>query len=49
VALGAGLSSATRARLTELRWPKPIAMPCLVKPISRRALRRPTWPFRSIA
>jgi hypothetical protein len=44
VALGAGLSTATRARLSELRWPKPLAMPCLVKPISRRALRRPTWP-----
>jgi hypothetical protein len=32
------------ACLNELRWPKPLAMPCLVKPISRRALRRPTWP-----
>ena len=44
VALGAGLSEATRGRLDEMRWPKPVALPCLVKPISRRALRRPTWP-----
>jgi hypothetical protein len=44
VALGAGLSIATRQRLDELRWPKAVSLACLVKPISRRALRRPTWP-----
>src|SRR5688500_3185153 len=44
VALGAGLSRATRARLDELRWPKSQPLPCLVKPISRRAFRIPTWP-----
>lgn len=44
VALAAGLSAATRQRLDEMRWPKSMALPCLVKPISRRALRRPTWP-----
>ncbi len=44
VALAAGLSAATRQRLDEMRWPKSVALPCLVKPISRRALRRPTWP-----
>lgn len=44
VALGAALSTATRARLDELRWPKSQTLPCLVKPISRRALRIPTWP-----
>jgi hypothetical protein len=44
VALGAALSTATRARLDELRWPKSHPLPCLVKPISRRALRIPTWP-----
>lgn len=44
VALGAALSSATRGKLTELRWPKSQPLPCLVKPISRRALRIPTWP-----
>ncbi len=44
VALGAGLSSATRARLEAMRWPKAQSLSCLVKPISRRALRIPTWP-----
>ncbi len=44
VALGAGLSDATRGRLDEMRWPESRALPCLVKPISRRALRRPAWP-----
>ena len=44
VAFGAGFSDATRDRLAEFRWPKPVTIPCLVKPISRRALRRPTWP-----
>jgi hypothetical protein len=44
VALGAGLSDATRGRLDEMRWPRGRALPCLVKPISRRAFRRPAWP-----
>ena len=44
VALGAALSAATRGRLDEMRWPKALALPCLVKPISRRAFRIPTWP-----
>ena len=44
VALGAALSSATRARLDEMRWPKAQPLPCLVKPLSRRAFRIPTWP-----
>lgn len=44
VALGAGLSKATRGRLDEMRWPKAQPLPCLVKPISRRAFRIPTWP-----
>ena len=44
VALGAGLSHATRMRLDEMRWPKAQPLPCLVKPISRRAFRIPTWP-----
>ena len=43
-ALGAALSQATRGRLDEMRWPKPLPLPCLVKPISRRAFRIPTWP-----
>lgn len=45
VALGAGLTEGTRFLLSEkLRWPSPVTLPCLVKPLSRRALRRPTWP-----
>ena len=44
VAFGAGFSDATRQRMHELRWPPPVPLSCLVKPISRRALRRPTWP-----
>ena len=44
VALGAGLSPATTARLDEMRWPKAQPLSCLVKPLSRRALRIPTWP-----
>ena len=44
VALGAGPSHATRMRLDEMRWPKAQPLPCLVKPISRRAFRIPTWP-----
>jgi hypothetical protein len=44
VAFGAGFSDATRQRLDELRWPRTVALACLVRPISRRALRRPTWP-----
>ncbi|MEZ5286034.1 MAG: hypothetical protein R2712_14735 [Vicinamibacterales bacterium] len=44
VALSSGSSDATRQRLAEFRWPDPITLPCLVKPLSRRALRRPTWP-----
>jgi len=44
VALGANLSEGTRYLLDKLRWPKPLILPCVVKPLSRRALRRPSWP-----
>jgi hypothetical protein len=45
VALGAGLSEGTRFLLRDkLRWPQPLTLGCVVKPLSRRALRRPTWP-----
>ncbi|MEW6321237.1 MAG: hypothetical protein AB1635_09115 [Acidobacteriota bacterium] len=45
VGLGTGLSEGTAYLLRErMRWPKAQALPCLVKPLSRRALRRPTWP-----
>lgn len=44
VALGANLSEGTRFLLDKMHWPRPTTVPCLVKPLSRRALRRPTWP-----
>lgn len=44
VALGGNLSEGTRFLLSKMHWPAPISVPCLVKPLSRRALRRPTWP-----
>jgi hypothetical protein len=44
VALGAGLSDGTRFLLEKIRWPAPVTLPCVVKPLSRRALRIPTWP-----
>jgi hypothetical protein len=44
VALGAGLSAGTRFLLEKLHAPRPVPLPCLVKPLSRRAFRRPTWP-----
>jgi Acetyltransferase (GNAT) domain len=45
VALGAGLSDGTRYLLSKIRWPRPATLPCVVKPLSRRALRRPNWPL----
>jgi predicted N-acetyltransferase YhbS len=42
--LGLGLSEASYHLFQKLRWPDVGPVPCLVKPLSRRALRRPTWP-----
>jgi hypothetical protein len=44
ITLATGLSDATRAVLDRVRAPKAMPLPCLVKPLSRRALRRPDWP-----
>jgi hypothetical protein len=45
IALGAALSEGTRFLLLDkLRWSEPVTLSCVVKPLSRRALRRPTWP-----
>jgi GNAT superfamily N-acetyltransferase len=44
--LGLGLSASSRALFEKLHWPNLGAMPALVKPLSRRALRRPTWPVQ---
>lgn len=45
VALGAALSEGTRFLLEKIRWPRAVTLPCVVKPLSRRALRNPTWPL----
>jgi len=42
--LGLGLSDASHGLFRKLQWPDLGPVPCLVKPLSRRALRRPTWP-----
>lgn len=42
--LGLGLSAASYRLFQKLRWPDLGPVPCLVKPLTRRALRRPTWP-----
>jgi len=42
--LGLGLSDSSYRLFQKLRWPDPGPVPCLIKPLSRRALRQPTWP-----
>jgi hypothetical protein len=42
--LGLGLSESSHRLFTKLRWPDVGPLPCLVKPLTRRALRIPTWP-----
>jgi len=43
--LGLGLSDSSYRLFQKLRWPDVGPVPCLVKPLSRRALRRPSWPL----
>jgi hypothetical protein len=43
--LGLGLSEASRRLFEKLRWPDVGPIPCFVKPLTRRALRRPEWPL----
>jgi GNAT superfamily N-acetyltransferase len=43
-ALGLGLSVASERLFRKMGWPNLGPVPCLVKPLSRRALRRPSWP-----
>jgi predicted N-acetyltransferase YhbS len=43
-ALGLGLSDSSYRLFQKLRWPNVGPVPCLVKPLTRRALRRPNWP-----
>ena len=42
--LGLGLSESSYRLFQKLKWPDVGPVPCFVKPLSRRALRRPTWP-----
>jgi predicted N-acetyltransferase YhbS len=42
--LGLGLSDASYRLFQKLKWPDVGPVPCFVKPLSRRALRRPNWP-----
>jgi hypothetical protein len=44
VAVGGNLSEGTRFLLAKMRWPETMPLPCVVKPLSRRALRQPNWP-----
>jgi GNAT superfamily N-acetyltransferase len=41
---GLGLSDSSYRLFQKLRWPDLGPVPCLVKPLTRRALRRPNWP-----
>ena len=43
-ALGLGLSESSHRLFQKLRWPEVGPLPCYVKPLTRRALRRPNWP-----
>jgi GNAT superfamily N-acetyltransferase len=42
--LGLGLSESSYRLFQKLRWPDVGPVPLLVKPLTRRALRRPNWP-----
>jgi GNAT superfamily N-acetyltransferase len=43
--LGLGLSPASRRLFEKLGWPALRTVPCLMKPLTRRAFRRATWPM----
>jgi GNAT superfamily N-acetyltransferase len=42
--LGLGLSDSSHRLFRKLRWPEPGPVPCLIKPLTRRAFKRPQWP-----
>ena len=42
--LGRGRSEGSHRVFRKLHWPEVGPVPCLVKPLTRRALRIPTWP-----
>ena len=39
-----GVSGESRLLLDRLHWPQSHVLPCLVKPLTRRAVRLPNWP-----
>ncbi len=43
--LGLGLSESSYRLFKKLKWPDLGPVPCLVKPLTRRAVRRPSWPM----
>src|SRR3954452_24352226 len=43
--LGLGLSEGSYRLFQKMRWPDVAPIPCFVKPLTRRALRRPNWPM----
>ena len=43
--LGLGLSPSSHRLFRKLKWPEPGPVPCLVKPLTRRALRRSNGPM----
>ncbi len=43
--LALGLSAQSRELLDRLRFPESHSVPCLVKPLTRRAVRLPHWPM----
>jgi GNAT superfamily N-acetyltransferase len=43
--LGLGLSPSSHRLFRKMKWPEVGPVPCLVKPLTRRALRRPSWPM----
>ena len=44
-ALALGVSADSRKLLDRLHWPDARVVPCLVKPLTRRAVRLPNWPL----
>jgi hypothetical protein len=42
--LGLGLSESSERLFRKLRWPDVGPVPCLIKPLTRRAVRHATWP-----
>lgn len=43
--LGLGLSQSSHRLFKKLKWPEVGPVPCLIKPLTRRAFRRPDWPM----